>query len=186
MSRQGKREQLLSTAQSLFSKFGAKRVTVEEICRKAEVSKMTFYKHFRNKAALITTIRDKWVDEGFRRFDEIKAMDIPFPDKIDLMTEWKVEFGKRVNAEFVRELVSTDDAMEEFRRRYLSNIRAAQLRGEVRSDIDPEFLWAVVDKLSELVKDGKVDQLFQDQTQFPRQLRTLLWYGLLTRKGGGR
>jgi AcrR family transcriptional regulator len=166
----------------LFSKFGSRRTTVEEICREAGVSKMTFYKYFRSKVALVETVRDNWIDEGFRRFDEIKTMNISFPEKIDLMTEWRVEFGRRVNAEFVRELVSTEDAMDEYRRRYVSNIRAAQLKGEVRSDIDPEFLWAIIERLDELVKDGTA-QVPQDQVRFSTQLRTLLWYGLLTRKG---
>jgi len=29
---------------------------------------------------------------GFARFDEINAMDIPYPDKIELMTRWRIEF----------------------------------------------------------------------------------------------
>jgi len=181
-ARSDKREAILETAKRLFSKFGSKRVTVEELCREAGVSKMTFYKHFRNKVDLVETIRDEWIDEGFARFDEIKAMDIPFPRKIDLMTKWKAEWGSRINAGFVRELVSTEDAMTEFKRRYLANIREAQGQGEVRADIEPEFLWMVVNKLTELVKDGEVNELFPDQGEFPRQMRTLLWYGLLKRE----
>ncbi|UCD39298.1 MAG: helix-turn-helix transcriptional regulator, partial [Fidelibacterota bacterium] len=78
----------MRTAEHLFSRFGARRVTVEEICREANVSKMTFYKYFPNKVELVRTIRDNWEEEGFMRFDEINAMDLPFPEKIDLMTRW--------------------------------------------------------------------------------------------------
>jgi AcrR family transcriptional regulator len=35
---------IASTAEKLFMKFGIRRVSVEEICREASVSKMTFYK----------------------------------------------------------------------------------------------------------------------------------------------
>ena len=177
-----KRQEIVRTAERLFARFGAKRVTVEEICREAEVSKTTFYKYFPNKVELVRVIRDRWVDEGFEKFDEINALDLPFPEKIDKMTRWKVEWGARVNAEFIRELISNDDVLVEFKRRYLANIVAAQQRGDVRSDIDPEFLWMVVEKLNELFKDGSWKAVFSRPEEYQTQLRTLLWHGLLTKE----
>jgi len=44
-----KREQILTTGKELFWKFGFKRVTIEEICKEAGVSKMTYYKFFTTK-----------------------------------------------------------------------------------------------------------------------------------------
>ena len=44
-----KREQILKTGKELFWKFGFKRVTIEEICKEAGISKMTYYKYFTNK-----------------------------------------------------------------------------------------------------------------------------------------
>jgi len=51
-------------------------------------------------------------------------------------------------------------------------------------DNDPEFLWLVVEKLGELVKDGTWQKVCSDLGRYQRQLRTLLFYGLLARKGG--
>ena len=176
-----KRAQIIQTAERLFSRFGAKRVTVEEVCREAGVCKMTFYKYFPNKVELVRNIRDNWVEEGFRKFDEINAMDIPFPEKINLMTRWKVEFTARVNAEFIRELVSIDDVMHRARDCFLSNISNAQKIGKIRSDIDPKFIWLVTEKFYELVKDGSWKSVFDEFSQFQEQLRTLIFFGLLTR-----
>jgi AcrR family transcriptional regulator len=177
-----RRSRILETAERLFSRFGSKRVTVEELCREAGVSKPTFYKHFRNKVELVETIRDAWVEEGFSRFDEINALDVSFPEKIDLMTRWKAKFASRVNAGFIRELVSTDDAQQRFKRGYLGNVRKAQEKGEVRDDIDPEFLWMVIEKLGELFTDGSWRKVSPDVGAYQTQLRTLLWYGLLARE----
>ena len=47
-----KYQQIVETATDLFMRFGVKRVTVEEICRTAQISKMTFYKYFNNKIEL--------------------------------------------------------------------------------------------------------------------------------------
>ncbi len=180
--RSKKREQIVSTAETLFSRFGAKRVTVEEICREASVSKMTFYKYFPNKIELVRNIRDRWVKEGFAKFDEINALDIPFPEKINLMTRWKVEFFPRVNAEFIRELVSMDDVVEEVKRRFLRNIADAQEKGEIRSDIHPELLWIVTEKLYDLIKEGSWKRVFSDFSEFQVQIRTLIFFGRLTRE----
>jgi AcrR family transcriptional regulator len=176
-----KKEQIIRTAESLFSRFGAKRVTVEEICREAGVSKMTFYKYFTNKIELVRRIKDNWAEEGFRKFDEISAMDIPFPDKINLMTRWEMEFASRINAEFIREILSIEDVMDRAKSRYLRNITTAQKKGEIRSDINPEFLWMVGRKLNELVKEEDWKQVFSDFGQFQEQLRTLVFFGLLSR-----
>lgn len=177
-----KREQIVRAGERLFSRFGARRVSVEEICREAEVSKMTFYKYFPNKVELVRAIKDEWVEEGFRKFEEINSLDLPFPEKIDLMTKWKVELAARVNAEFIRELISIEDVMEQVRVRFLGNITRAQTKGEIRPDIDPDFLWLVIEKLNELVRDGSWKKAFPEFSRFQEQLRTLLFYGLLTRR----
>ena len=177
-----KREQILRTGERLFSRFGAKRVSVEELCREAGVSKMTFYKYFPNKAELVRTIRDNWIDLGFRKFDSINAMDIPFPEKIDRMTRWEVEFSSRINTEFIREVLSTEDVEKRFKKGYLGNITGAQAKGEIRGDIDPEFLWLVQRKLGELFRDERWKEVPMAFDRFQEQLRTLLYFGLLTRK----
>jgi AcrR family transcriptional regulator len=177
-----KREQIILTAERLFSRFGSKRVSVEELCREAGVSKMTFYKYFANKAELIRTIRDNWIDLGFRRFDRINATDIPFPEKIDLMTRWEVEFSSRINTEFIREVLSTKDVEKRFKQGYLGNIAQAQAKGEIRRDIDPEFLWLVQRKLGELFRNESWKDVPMGFDQFQEQLRKLVYFGLVTRK----
>jgi AcrR family transcriptional regulator len=143
---------------------------------------MTFYKYFPNKVELIRSIRDEWLEEGFKKFDEIKALAIPFPDKINLMTRWKVELASRINAEFIRDIISNDDAAELFKQRYLGNIRDAQMKGEIRSDINLEFLWMVLEKIGELFMEGNWKNVFSELSQYQHQIRTLIFYGLLTRK----
>ena len=177
-----KKEQMVDAAEALFNRYGSKRVTVEEICRKARVSKMTFYKHFSNKAALVRHIRDVYVEEGFRKFDEINALDIPFAKKIDRMTQWKVEFGARINADFIREMVAVDGVVADVKHRLLNNLTDARNNGDIRDDIDPDFLWLVTEKLSELVKEGTWKEVFADYSQYQYQARTLIFYGLLSRK----
>ncbi|HPQ43823.1 MAG TPA: TetR/AcrR family transcriptional regulator [Syntrophales bacterium] len=190
MKESGKRTQIIRTATDLFSRFGTKRVTVEEICRTAWVSKVTFYKYFTNKTDLIRNIRDELIETGFARFDEISAMDIPFPEKIALMTRWRIEFFARMKDEFIHELYTLDDVVEEAKRRYMKNIADAQEKGEIRSDLSPELIWLVTERLNGIVRDESWKTIFSDYGEFQEQMRTFFFFGLLARsdvktKAGG-
>jgi AcrR family transcriptional regulator len=178
-----KQAQIVDTATELFSRFGARRVSIEELCRKAEVSKVTFYRYFKNKADLIRHIRDEMIEVGFSRFDEISAMDIPYPEKIDLMTRWRMKFFSDMNEEFVRELYMQDEVVEEVKRRFLQNTTDAQQKGEVRTDLSPEFIWFITEKLNGIIREGSWKTVFDEYSTFQKQMRTLFFYGLLTREG---
>ena len=176
-----KRDRIVETATDLFSRFGSKRVTVEEICRTAGASKVTFYKHFRNKADLIRQIRDELTAVGFAKFDEISAMALPYPEKIDLMTRWRIEFFSQMTDEFVRELYGLDEVVAEAKRRYLKNIADAQEKGEIGPDLSPELIWLVTERLNGIMQDGSWKTVFSDYSAFQKQMRTLFFYGLLVR-----
>ena len=71
-----KREQLIQTGEALFIKHGMRRVTVEEICRQAGVSKPTFYKFFENNLNVSETSRKLFVHRNtlVYRLEKIKKL----------------------------------------------------------------------------------------------------------------
>jgi len=54
-----KREDILSTAQRLFTRFGLRKTTVEEIIRLTKIAKGTFYKYFPDKEVLFLEVVEK-------------------------------------------------------------------------------------------------------------------------------
>jgi AcrR family transcriptional regulator len=176
-----KPDQIIKTAIDLFSRFGAKRVTVEEICKTAGVSKVTFYKYFKNKLDLIRHIRDELIEIGFNKFDEISAMDISYPEKIELMTRWRIEFFSQMKNEFIHELFSLDEVVEEAKQRYLRNISMAQEKGEIQPDLSPELIWLVSEKLNEIIRDKSWRTVFTEYSEYQEQMRRLFFFGLLVR-----
>lgn len=176
-----KRDQIIQTAKNLFMRFGVKRVTVEELCKEAGVSKVTFYKYFQNKFALANTIKDELMEIGFAAFDEISALDIPFLEKIHRMTQWQMEFYAQMNNEFIREIVSMKDVEDEYKKRFLSNIQNAQMKGEIRSELNLELIYLMTKKLQEITKEGTWKNIFSNYSQYVEQVRTIIFFGLLTR-----
>lgn len=171
--------QLIETAKELFFKHGVQRITVEEICKKSNVSKVTFYKNFTNKDELVRYIRDELIKQGFSKFDEINELDIGFPEKVELITQWRIDFFSNIKSEFIEDILSVEETIEEMKKRYLKNIEAAQIKGEVRNDLSPELIWLVTEKLNELVRDGSWKEVFSDYSEFQKQLRKIYFYGLL-------
>jgi AcrR family transcriptional regulator len=70
-----KLQQIYSTAKSMFIRYGFKRVSIEEICREASVSKMTFYKFFSNKFDLLKFILEKMTADSLAAYREILEQD---------------------------------------------------------------------------------------------------------------
>lgn len=176
--------QLIETAKELFFKHGIKRVTIEEICEKANISKVTFYKYFPNKNAIAEFIRDELLEEGFAKFDEINELDISYPEKINRMTCWRIEFFSKMKSEFMEEIFVLEDIQQEIKQRYLKNIKAAQEKGEIRKELSPELIWLVTEKINEIAKEGSWKQIFNDYREFENQMRKMYFYGLLVAENG--
>ena len=176
-----KKRQIVDTAEKLFTRHGIKRVTIEEICRKAGVSKMTFYKYFANKIVLVKHLHDKWTQEGFDRLDEINKMDIPFPEKMQRMFEWKEALVSKMSTEFLEDFLPIDMEIDKVLQRFLDFIVEAQKKGEIRPEIHPEFLMAVLDKLYDLVRDEDLRKTYPSLIDFQRELKDFFWFGILPR-----
>ncbi len=176
-----KRKQIIETAKGLFMRHGIKRITIEEICNKAGASKMTFYKYFPNKIELVKHIWRNLLEEGFNKLDEIDAMDIPLPEKIQLMFNWKQEFVSNISDIFIEEILPIHIDVEEYRKRFVQFIVDAQKRGEVRPEIRPEFFIAVLDKLHELAFDEELIKRYPSFIEFNREIKDFFWFGIYAR-----
>lgn len=172
---------LLEVSKELFFKYGVKRVTVEEICQKANISKMTFYKYFSDKIQLAGLIRDELNDQGFAAFNEINNLDISFPEKIDLITRWRTDFFSKMTNEFIEDMLDIEDTTEKMKKHYMKVITDSQEKGEIRKELSPELIWLVTEKLNELIKDGSWKRVSPDIVTFQQQMRRLYFYGLLER-----
>jgi AcrR family transcriptional regulator len=184
-----KKEQIVETASALFMKFGFRRITVEEICRKTGVSKMTFYKYFPNKMALLKNIWNGMVDAGYKKLFEIDAKDMPFPEKMQRMIEYKIELGSQMNREFLDEMLGAVPEMKDFwdeiqaksYRLFMDFVTRAQERGDIR-EMRPEFFLAVLNKLHELILDQNLRNIYPDYSEFIREVNSFFFFGILPAK----
>ena len=174
--------QIVETAESLFIRHGIKRITVEEICRESGASKMTFYKYFSNKFELVKHIWNNWMEEGLSKMDEIDSTDVPFPEKIHRMLQWKTDLVSKMSTESIEDILPTELDREKIKNRFLTFIIDAQRKGEIRPNLRPEFVMAAWDKLLELSEDDHLRQKYPDYLEFEKELKDFFWFGVLTGK----
>jgi AcrR family transcriptional regulator len=186
-----KRELILKIAKKLFWKFGFKRVTIEEICKEAAVSKMTYYKHFPNKMAVVKILLQEVLEDARKKYDEIMDSDLPYPEKVVQMIELKREQTHTMSSEFFRDYLQSGDpeliaylekASAENLRKFTDDFHKAQKKGDIRQDLKVEFIMAIMNKLVDWIQhdDGLMD-LYDEPQDLAVEMTSFLFYGILNR-----
>lgn len=183
-----KHKDIVSTAKELFWKYGFKRVTIEEVCATAKVSKMTFYKFYPNKLELAKAVFDMVVDDGVERFKLLMGSDAPVSEKMRGMIQMKLEGTNDISREFLADFYANPELglstyIEEKTRVVWADVitvfREGQQKGWFRSDFKPELLLILAQKAAELVTDSKVVALYNKPQDLVLELTSLMTYGIV-------
>ena len=182
--------QLVATGRDLFWKHGFKRVSIEEVCQKAGVSKMTFYRFFANKIDLAKAVFDEEVAEGLQRFRDILAEDSTPDQKIRKILLMKMQGTDHISREFLvdfyadKELGLKDFIAQKTRETWeemLADIKTAQGKDIFRGDMKPEFIIYFSQKMTELVTDEKLLSLYESPQDLVMELTNFVSYGIAPR-----
>jgi AcrR family transcriptional regulator len=186
-----KKLQIIRTGDVLFSTYGIKRVTVEEICREAGVSKVTFYKYFPNKLELFKHIWAGWSDEIFERLSALEKSGASFMEQMQAMVEFKMELLAKMSTQIIEDVIHSGPDLEGFIRemrarsmtRFFTFVEKARKSGEMR-DIRTEFLLAVLDCLTRLAENDELRRLYPRDMDFFRELNDFFFFGIMPADGG--
>lgn len=182
---------IIETARDLFLRYGIKRVTVEEICETAGVSKMTFYKHFNNKLDLALFILNRECEEGINRYKRIMDQDVPYSEKAKEIIQMKLQISDDISQEMLKDLAASSypEVAELIQKRTQENLKlilhgmiAAQKKGEIRSDINPHFIIYILGRMREMAGDEQVLSMYESTRALASEFINFFFYGILSRK----
>jgi AcrR family transcriptional regulator len=186
-----KRQQILKTGKDLFWKFGFKRVSIEEICKEAGVSKMTYYKYFSNKMALVKTLMDEILEAGLIKYRNLMNSNMSYQEKVLGMIELKREQTHTMSSEFFKDYLQSGDPeliayleklSQENLQLFINDFRQAQENGDIRKDLKVEFIMAVLNKLIDWVQqDESILELYEEPQDLAVELTRFMFYGILER-----
>jgi AcrR family transcriptional regulator len=187
-NRIGKFELIVNAARTLFWKHGIRRVSIEEICQEAGVSKMTCYKYFSNKSAIAKYLIEDLFDSGTKAYKEIYNSDIPYVEKVKKILDMKMSNAHEMSQELVDDIYKYHDealfnTIENIREKmitiYLDDFREAQKKGEIRSDINPEFMLYFLNNLTEMFTDERLVRIYPNPEQMITDVLGFFFYGIM-------
>jgi AcrR family transcriptional regulator len=180
--------QIVTTASSLFMRHGIRRISVEEICREAGVSKMTYYKYFKNKNELVHFILDQIAKKALKQYKGIMAQDVPYRKKVEQLIQMKLDMAERMTPEFLKDFMHNPDPeiarwyeelMQIRMKLLLENFIQAQKDGDVRGDYKPEFIMYMLYRMTEMVDDERLTGLYGSTKELTEELTKFFFYGIL-------
>jgi AcrR family transcriptional regulator len=145
----GPRDEILKAAESCFEYFGFRKSTVEDIAKAAGISRTTIYRFFKDRDALLSALVLRHSEDIVSATRAHVEQFSSFEDILVEGTIFQINFGRNdmfwqllVSPEHMdmaeRLLISSAEVLAITMPLWAPLIEAAQKRGEVRADLDPE------------------------------------------------
>ena len=186
-----KHQALLLTARELFWRHGFRRVSIEEICREAGVSKMTFYRHFENKKALAMAVYDEVIASSTDTFRQIfQDESSSTAEKMQQLLSIKMQGTNDISREFLQDFYNNPELglttyietrTRESWQEVISIFTQAQEKGTFRKDFKPEFLLILEQKLQELMNNETLLGMYDSPQDLIMEMTNIMVYGIAPR-----
>jgi len=187
----GKYKDIFKTGKELFWKYGIKRVTIEEICKEAGVSKMTFYKFFPNKIEFAKIILEVEIGESLKKFEQVVYGDLSFPEKVKQMFVLKLEGAKDISLEFISDIYKNPEmglqqVIEKQKQKslglFVDFLTESQKKGLIRKEIKIDFILYYSRQMLQMFDDKQLVSKYDHPHDLIMEAMNFLFYGLLPQK----
>lgn len=178
---------IINAARELFWKYGFRKVSVEEICLKSGLSKMTFYRHFPNKTELAKRIFDQLFDDANLMFMNILEENSSPEEKLGKILMMKFDETKNISQEFLQDFYSMrEPELAEYMnartlaawQNVLEGFKKAQAKGIFRSDFKPEVMLLMSNYFVNMMNDPAIVALYSSPEELLMEISTLFVYGI--------
>ncbi|HLW07793.1 MAG TPA: TetR/AcrR family transcriptional regulator [Marinilabiliaceae bacterium] len=156
--------------------------------KEASVSKMTFYKFFKNKETLAEYLLVDVLTEWHAQYRAIMKQKIPFASKINQVIALEQKAGENMEEEFFNDILNSEypdlqkliiESTKNYHSEIVEDLIEAQQRGEIRKNIKPEFLLYQLKDISEKVMDENLSKLYPSKQDLIMELTNYFFYGIL-------
>lgn len=185
---------IVSTARGLFWKHGFRRVSIEELCVKAQVSKMTFYKFFPNKIELAKEVFRRESQAGVANFKSILHQQNSPSETLKKIVQLKLEGSSEISSEFLYDFYEDNtEGLKDFVveishsswRQIVEEIRDAQRKKIFTNAIKPELLIYLAQSMGSLVTNKELLVHYDNPHQLITELTHLMAYGISADRESG-
>lgn len=148
--RQEKKKAILTAAFELFNKDGLDAVTMIDIAKKAQVSKVSIYNYFGSKEELARQVLYDFMDRKLLEFiRNFLKSDLPFKEKLDIIYRLKIDSAEMLHESLFNNKILLSPKMQQFLNSYYETkskplfiefIEQGKREGEIDSNLSNEAL----------------------------------------------
>lgn len=186
MSDPTKKEQIDLTAKTLFWKHGFRRVSVAEICEKADVSRKTYYTYYENKNKLVLSLLETLFSGARNDVKTIFESEAPFSDKIKQIMDFKFKMSETWSKEFLADILQNPEIHDyylEWAKASMNMTRdffmESQKKGEVNPDLNIDYVMLMLQKYMEWLDDPNFLNFFASVEEITKQMTYLFVFGIM-------
>lgn len=182
---------IFKAAKTLFWKYGIKKVSVEEISAEAGVSKMTFYRMYKNKDAVAAEVLNAFFEEEILKYRKIMDSNQDFPGKIKQLIALKYENISDASAELIAEIIQhnntflqnlIEEQQQKFLKIFINDLKQAQKAGWIRKDLKPDFIIYILNSLNQKLIDESFLAMYKNTNDAIMELTNFFFYGISNNK----
>ena len=175
------KEDIRRAAEELFSRFGADKVSLNDIARKAGVSQATIYNNFGSKEELVHDYRKSIVNRIASSFREILVWKKSYVEKLQGLLQSCIDIADRYKIEMESsETKRSPDAIAmEIENSFHEFIKEGKEQGNLRLDLSEEAVTAYIKFFQQGVSNnpGIRDKMRRDE-KLSQDLLSLFMYGI--------
>jgi AcrR family transcriptional regulator len=175
------KEDIRRAAEELFSRFGADKVSVNDIARKAGVSQATIYNNFGSKEELVHDYRKTIVSGITSRFREILVWKKSYLEKIEGLLQSWIDVSDRYKIEMENQDTkhSPDAISTEIENSLREFIKEGKEQGNLRADLSEEAVTAYIKFFRQGIGNNPAvrDRMKSDR-KYSQDLFSLFMYGI--------
>lgn len=185
-----KQSALLSNARTLFWQLGYRKVTIEDVCKHAGVSKMTFYKFYPDKLALAKAVYSMEAEMSLNRFRAIMQSEEAVDKKLEAIITLKSDAVENISQAFLHDFYMDEQlGLKEFVGQITNDswqdilvlFGEAQQKGEFRKDFNPAFFLFIAQKIGEFITDPYLTRLSGGSREVIMEITRLFTWGIAPR-----
>jgi AcrR family transcriptional regulator len=186
------KEDIRRAAEELFTKFGADRVSINDIARKAGVSQATIYNNFGSKDALVKDYQHSIIRVLATRFRGILVWKKSWVEKLqgavqqwlDIADQYKLETSNRGETkpgilDSQIGSASQDPIRAEIEKSFREFLKEGREQGNIRADLSDDAIITYIKFFQQgIASNPEINKLMKNDKKFAQDLLSLFIFGL--------
>ncbi|XOV94367.1 MAG: TetR/AcrR family transcriptional regulator [Bacteroidota bacterium] len=162
------KQKILDAAEMLFTRYGVRSISMDDVAREVSISKKTIYQHFNHKDDLVTEATRNYIEREMTEISEITAVAVDAVDELFLLSGCIRKNISRINPSLLYDLQKYHpDAWEVFKNYKDNFIRGKVTQNIIRGKEEGLFRKEINENILATMRVEQIQTIF-DERIFPK------------------